>query len=249
MQTSVVAASAAAGAVEPEKPLEIGLLLFPRLTQLDLTGPFEVFSRLSNTRVHLIWKSLDPVKSDSGLSLLPTMTIAACPRLDVICVPGGPGQVPLMDDAETLDFVRRQGLQAKWVTSVCTGSLVVGAAGLLKGYRSACHWMSRNQLSELGAKPVAERIVVDRNRVSGGGVTAGIDFALKLASLLRSEREARMIQLQIEYDPAPPFAGGTPETSDPDLVSALVQRAEPMLKARKEATLRAKVRLEKQRGH
>ena len=220
--------------------IEIGLLLFPGLTQLDLTGPFEVFTRISDARTHLIWKSRDVVCSDSGMSILPTMTFGDCPPLDVICVPGGPGLIELLEDDETLDFVRRQAAGAKWVTSVCSGSLLLGVAGLLKGYRSACHWMSRDQLVEVGAIPVNERIVVDRNRMSGGGVTAGIDFALQLAATLRSEREAKMIQLQIEYNPAPPFAGGSPETTDPELVAALLAQSAPMLQARREVILRAK---------
>ena len=224
--------------------IEIGLLLFPGLTQLDLTGPFEVFTRISDARAHLIWKSRDLVRSDSGMSILPTMTFSDCPKLDVICVPGGPGLIELLQDDETLEFVRRQAAGAKWVTSVCSGSLLLGVAGLLQGYRSACHWMSRDQLADVGAIPVNERIVVDRNRMSGGGVTAGIDFALQLAATLRSEREAKMIQLQIEYNPAPPFAGGSPETTDPDLVAALLAQSAPMLQARREVILRAKARRE-----
>ncbi len=222
---------------------EIGFLLYPRLTQLDLTGPYEVLARLPDARVHLIAKDTGPVASDSGLAIVPTCTFGDCPALDVLCVPGGPGQIAVMDDPETLEFVRRQGSQAQWVTSVCSGSLILGGAGLLDGYRAACHWLSRDQLADLGAIPVAERIVVDRNRVSGGGVTAGIDFALLLASILRGEDEARRIQLYLEYDPAPPFAGGTPERSDPEMVAALRAKAAPMLAARKEATLRAKARL------
>ncbi|SUE06872.1 transcriptional activator FtrA [Pantoea agglomerans] len=160
------------------RPLQIGLLLFPDVTQLDLTGPWEVFARTPGVECHLIWKDLQPVRSDRGLSILPTTTFADCPPLDVICVPGGPGQIALMSDDITLNFLRQQADQAKWVTSVCTGSLVLGAAGLLKGYRATSHWSSIDQLALLGAEPVSQRVVRDRNRISGAGVTSGIDFAL-----------------------------------------------------------------------
>jgi cyclohexyl-isocyanide hydratase len=224
--------------------MHIGMLLYPNLTQLDLTGPFEVFSRLPDCQIHLLWKTREPVASDTGLAILPTATLADCPSLDVLFVPGGRGQIPLMDDAEVLDFLARQGAAARYVTSVCTGSLLLAAAGLLEGYRAACHWMARDELALLGAIPVAERVVVDRNRVTGGGVTAGIDFALSLAALLRGETSARMIQLAMEYDPAPPFRAGSPEL-EPALAAALRTRAEPFLAARHAATLRAKARLAK----
>lgn len=230
--------------IPSESPLQIGMLLFPFLTQLDLTGPFEVFSRMSNVRVHLLSKTLEPVKSDGGLVLQPTMTLAECPALDVLFVPGGAGVVAVMEDAAVLDFLAHQGATAYYVTSVCTGSLVLGAAGLLKGYSAACHWMSRDLLALLGAIPVAERVVMDRSRVTGGGVTAGIDFALTLAALLRGVPEAKRIQLQMEYDPEPPFYAGSPEAAGPELVAALRKRFEPFLAARREAALRAKARLE-----
>ena len=236
------AAALAAAPVKADAPLQIGLLVFPRITQLDVTGPFEVFSRLSNAKVHLVWKSREVVLSDSGLALQPNASFSECPQLDVVLVPGGPGQIALMDDEATLAFLRTQAKGVQWITSVCTGSLVLGAAGLLKGYKSACHWMSRDQLAELGAEPLNQRVVIDRNHASGGGVTAGIDFALKLASLLRSEEEAKMIQLQIEYNPAPPFDAGSPEKA-PEVAALLRKRAEPMMKARREATARAKARL------
>jgi cyclohexyl-isocyanide hydratase len=220
------------------------MLLYPALTQLDLTGPLEVFSRLPQTTIHLLWKTKDLVWSDAGMALLPTMTLLECPPLDVLFVPGGRGQVPLMDDQEVLGFLARQGQTVRYVTSVCTGSLLLAAAGLLRGYRAACHWLSRDELALLGAIPVPERVVVDRNRITGGGVTAGIDFALRLAAELRGESVARMIQLSMEYDPQPPFAAGSPESAAPDLVAALRQRVEPLLAARRAATLRARARLE-----
>jgi cyclohexyl-isocyanide hydratase len=232
--------------IPTESRLEIGLLLYPKLTQLDLTGPFEVLVRLSNSRVHLLWKTREPVVSDRALTLMPTMTLDECPALDVVVVPGGAGQVALMDDTIVLEFLARQAAAARYVASVCTGSLVLGAAGLLKGRRATCHWMSCDQLALLGATPVAERVVIDGPIVTGGGVTAGIDFGLKLAAILRGETEAKRIQLEIEYDPQPPFDAGSPESAGPDLVAAVQQRYAPFLPIRREATLRAKARLERQ---
>ena len=161
--------------------------------------------------MHMIWKTLDPVPTDAGFSIVPTTTFADCPQLDVICVPGGGGQVALMTDDETLDFLRKQAATARYVTSVCTGSLVLGAAGLLKGYKSACHWAWRDMLPASAPFPVAERVVRDRNRISGGGVTAGIDFGLTVAAELAGEEVAKSIQLVLEYDPQPPFDSGSPE--------------------------------------
>jgi cyclohexyl-isocyanide hydratase len=225
-------------------PLTIGMLLYPRLTQLDLTGPLEVLARINNARIHLIWKDTAPVVSDLGMAILPTTTFHDCPQLDVLLVPGGPGQVVLMDDPEVIGFLARQGQGAQYVTSVCTGSLLLGAAGLLKGYKAACHWTARDQLSLLGAEPVNERIVIDRNRITGGGVTAGIDFALKLVAILRDETEARRIQLQIEYNPAPPFQSGSPETAEPGLVARVLELGASLREGRLAATRRAQARLE-----
>jgi cyclohexyl-isocyanide hydratase len=224
--------------------IQIGLLIFPRMTQLDMTGPFEVFARIPGTKVHLLWKSMDPVVSDSGLAVLPTMTLAACPPLDVICVPGGPGQIDLMEDREVIDFVRRQGEQARYVTSVCTGALVLGAAGLLRGYRAATHWASMDNLEHLGAVPVKERVCIDRNRITGGGVTAGIDFGLVVASRLTDVPTAERIQLYIEYNPEPPFAAGSPDTAPPQVLATYRELARPMLARRKEVTLRVAEGLE-----
>jgi cyclohexyl-isocyanide hydratase len=226
----------------------IGFLLFPRLTQLDLTGPFEVFSRLPGAKVHLAWKTMDPVRSDSGMAILPSVTFADCPPLDLLCVPGGPGQIALMDDEEVLAFLRRMATGARYVTSVCTGALVLGAAGLLEGYRAATHWTAMDQLEPLGAIPVAERVVFDRNRITGGGVTAGIDFALSVVAEVSGEAVARAIQLQIEYEPAPPFSGGSPTTAPPQILAVVRARAEKMMPARREATARAAARLAAERG-
>ena len=202
----------------------IGLLLFPRMTQLDLTGPFEVFTRVPGAEVLLLWKTLEPVQADTGLRLLPSATLHGCPPLDVICVPGGPGVNALMEDAEVLDWLRRQAEEARYVGSVCTGSLVLGAAGLLRGRRATSHWGSRDLLAAFGATPIAGRVVRDGNLFTGGGVTAGIDFALTMAAELAGPEAAQAIQLQIEYAPAPPFDAGTPDTAPPDVLAAARQR-------------------------
>lgn len=213
--------------------LQIGLLLYPNLTQLDLTGPFEVFSHMPDTKVHLIWKTLEPVAADTGMQILPTMTMNDCPDLDVICVPGGPGQIDIMDDQGVLEFVRRQGERAKFVTSVCTGSLLLGAAGLLKGYKASTYWACTDMLEGYGAVYQQGRVIKDRNRITGGGVTAGIDFALTVVAELLGEQAAKMIQLAIEYNPAPPFNSGHPDVAEPELVAALTAMMEARLEMRR----------------
>lgn len=222
----------------------VGMLLFPNLTQLDLTGPYEVFSRLPGATLHLLWKDLSPVRSDKGLALLPTTTLAQAPaRFDVLFVPGGAGQIELMDDEPVLAFLRDRGETARYVTSVCTGSLVLAAAGLLRGKRATCHWTSIDQLALLGAIPVAERVVRDGNRITGAGVTSGIDFALAVAAELCGREVAEDIQLSIEYDPAPPFAAGSPRLLPPSRVEAKLRGLEPFLARRRAATQKAAARL------
>ncbi len=206
--------------------LQIGLLVFPAITQLDMTGPYEVFIRFPDAKVHLVWKDLSPVTAGGGLQFLPTTTFADAPQFDILCIPGGEGMNPLLDDDETLSFIRTQAKGAKYVTSVCTGALVLGAAGLLKGRKATTHWMSHELLAEFGAHPVSERVVVDGNVVTGGGVTAGIDFALVLASEMFGKELAQKIQLGIEYDPAPPFKAGSPQSAPPDLVAQLQNAAQ-----------------------
>jgi len=223
--------------------VQIGILLYPDVTQLDATGPAQVLSRVPGAKLHMIWKTRQPVATDAGFSIVPTTTFADCPQLDVICVPGGAGQVELMADPETLDFLRRQAASARYVTSVCTGSLILGAAGLLKGYRSACHWAWREMLKDFGAIPVAERVVRDRNRISGGGVTAGIDFGLSVAAELSGEEVAKSIQLVLEYDPQPPFDAGSPEKAGAERVARLRERLAPLLESRRKANIEADARL------
>jgi len=224
--------------------LNIALLIFPRMTQLDMTGPFEVFARIPNARVHLCWKRIEPVVADTGLTVMPSTTYADCPPADVICVPGGPGQIDLMEDEETIGFVRRQGEQARYVTSVCTGALVLGAAGLLRGYKAATHWASMDNLPYFGATPVKTRVCIDRNRITGGGVTAGIDFGLVVAEHLADRPTAEKIQLYMEYNPAPPYAAGSPDTAPPAVLAAFNEMAKPMLTRRKEITQRVGARLD-----
>jgi cyclohexyl-isocyanide hydratase len=204
-------------------PLSIGMVLFPDLTQLDLTGPYEVFSRMPNVRVHLLWHTLEPVRSDRGLAILPDTTFDDAPQFDIICVPGGGGTSAVMQDARVLAFLQTQAQEARYVTSVCTGALVLGAAGLLNGYRAATHWLSMELLPLFGAEPVHERVVIDRNRITGGGVTAGIDFALVIAAELYGPQVAQQIQLIIEYNPQPPFNSGSPTTADPALVQTIIE--------------------------
>jgi cyclohexyl-isocyanide hydratase len=225
-------------------PLHIGLLLFPRLTQLDFTGPLQVFSSLPGATVHLIWKRIEPVPSDTPLSLLPTVTFADCPQLDVICVPGGSGVDDLVSDDETLTFIRRQAEGARYVTSVCTGALVLGAAGLLQGYQAATHWAAMDFLGEFGAIPTRTRVCIDRNRITGGGVTAGIDFGLTLAAILTDRPTAEAIQLGIEYNPAPPFDAGSPDTAPAEVLAAVKKRMAART-GRREAMTRAAAKMEK----
>ena len=220
--------------------LRSGLLVFPNLTQLDLTGPYEVLARLPGAETLLLWKNLDPVQSEHGLTILPMATLETSGPLDLILVPGGAtGINPLLEDGEILDFLRRAAVEARYVVGVCTGSLVLGAAGLLRGRRATTHWMSRDQLRSFGAEPVAQRVVVDGKFFTGGGVTAGIDVALTVAAEIAGRATAEAIQLGIEYDPQPPFASGSPERADPAVLKAVLARAEPRLRDRAEWVARA----------
>lgn len=214
--------------------LHIGLLVFPKVQQLDLTGPYDVFATLPGVVVHLVWKNLEPLQSSAGLTLVPTTTFADCMDLDVICVPGGVGVDALMEDPETLAFIQHQAATAQYVTSVCTGALVLGAAGLLKGRRATTHWASHSLLEQFGAIPVHERVVRDGNLMTGGGVTAGIDFALTLISEVFDADTSRTIQLQLEYAPAPPYDSGRPDTAPANVLAAAADRAMPGLLARRQ---------------
>jgi cyclohexyl-isocyanide hydratase len=212
--------------------VRVGFILFPGLTQLDLTGPFEVFAKWRDAEVHLVWKDLAPVRAETGMRILPDTSFADCPPLDVICVPGGPGIAALMEDAETLAFLKAQAATARFVTSVCTGALVLAAAGLLRGVRATSHWASRDLLARFGATVMADRVVRDGRFLTGGGVTAGIDFALVLVAEIAGAATAQAIQLQIEYAPAPPFDAGRPETAPADVLADVRARGAAMRAAR-----------------
>lgn len=192
---------------------QIAFLVYPQFTALDMVGPHHMLSSLMGATVHLVGKSHEPVRSDTGLVFVPSATFEDCPQdLDILCVPGGTqGTLAAMGDDSTMRFLKDRGGRARYVTSVCTGSLLLGAAGLLAGYQATSHWATAPLLPIFGATPVAARVVKDRNRITGGGVTAGIDFGLTLVGHLRDRQYAEAVQLIAEYDPKPPFSAGTPE--------------------------------------
>jgi cyclohexyl-isocyanide hydratase len=212
--------------------LQIGILIFPRVQQLDLTGPYEFFASVPGAKVHLIWKDRSAITSATGLALAATMTFGECPDLDVLCIPGGAGVNALLQDAEVLNFVRAQAARARYVTSVCTGSLVLGAAGLLQGRRATTHWFSHDLLARFGAIPVQGRVVRDGNLITAGGVTAGIDFGLTVVAELVGQAAAEAIQLALEYAPTPPFRAGTPDEAPPAVLARVKENLAPTRKAR-----------------
>jgi cyclohexyl-isocyanide hydratase len=196
----------------------VGFVIFPDMTQLDFTGPQQVLARLPQSAMHIVAKSATPVPSDSGLSLVPTHTFDDCPRLDLICIPGGiAGVVKAINDRNTIDFVCGQAGTAKYVTSVCTGAFVLGVAGLLRGRRATTHWAFTELLPLVGATHEKARVVKDGNVVTAGGVTSGIDFGLSVVADIAGETVAQAIQLGLEYDPNPPFRSGHPDRA-PDAV-------------------------------
>lgn len=219
-------------------PLSIGMVLFPALTQLDLTGPYEVFCRMPGAKVHLLAESAAPVRSEFGLTIAPDCGFDQAPPLDILCVPGGWGVNAQLENAVLLDFLRAQS-HARYVTSVCSGAFLLGAAGLLDGYRATTHWMSLDLLPLVGAIPVADRVVVDRNRITGAGVTAGIDLALVIAGELFGAAKAQSIQLAVEYDPAPPFQSGSPRTAPGEIRDRLLEASQTALIQRREGIQRA----------
>ncbi len=207
-------------------PLQIGMLLYPGITLLDLIGPYDVLS--PHSKIHLLWKSLDVVRAETGVGMLPTTTLDRCPdTLDILFVPGGVGTIDFLEDEEILGFLRRCADSARYVTSVCTGSLLLGAAGLLDGYKATTHWAFHDLLPLFGAEAVKARVVADGNLITAGGVTAGIDFGLSLLARLRGDDIAKLTQLMLEYDPAPPFHAGTPAAAGPQLTRQLRQLIEP----------------------
>jgi cyclohexyl-isocyanide hydratase len=206
-------------------PIRLVSLVFPNVTQLDLTGPVQLFSRLPGVTIDLAWRRIEPVPTDAGFSILPTTTFDTAPQADVLMVPGGEGAFELLADPAALEFVRRQAVSARFVTSVCTGAFVLGAVGLLRGRRATTHWASHDLLPLVGAIPEHARVVIDGNVVTGGGVTSGIDFALELAAQLLGPQAARRVQLTMEYDPQPPWDAGSPAGSDADPLQVAEARA------------------------
>lgn len=198
----------------------IGFLVYPHMTMLDVAGPAQVFGFASDMRVEFVSQTMSLVPTDAGFSIQPTVTLGDCPELDMIFVPGGGGQIAVMSAQDVLDWLRHHAVTSQYVTSVCSGSLLLGAAGLLKGYRATSHWSVLDHLKTFGAIADPGRIATDRNRVTGGGVTAGIDFALAMVAKIRGEQEAKAIQLALEYDPQPPFNCGRPEMANPETISA-----------------------------
>lgn len=229
--------------IPADRHLHIGSILFDDLDQIDFNGPFEVLSRIPNSTLHVAGKTTAPVRDTRGLTLVPDKTFADVPRLDVLHVPGGPGQEALMEDEETLAFIRRQAEGALFVLSVCTGALVCGAAGLLKGRRATTHWAAMDVLPLLGAIPVNDRVVIDGNAIFAGGVTSGIDGALQLAALLRGDAAAQQIQLYMQYQPEPPFDAGTPERAPAAVVAAAREMFAPITARRMETARRVGGRL------
>jgi cyclohexyl-isocyanide hydratase len=224
-------------------PIRVAFLLFPDVTQLDLTGPAQILSWLGNATIDLVAATRDPVPTDAGFALLPTATFADAVQPDILCIPGGIGVNDAMEDDATIAWVQRAAAGAQWITSVCTGSLLLGAAGLLDGYRATTHWASHDLLADFGAIPVKARYVIDRNRATGGGVTAGIDFGLALVAAIRGEDHARLVQLSVEYDPAPPFDSGSPDRAPAETLARYERMAGKGMAARAERTRAAAARL------
>jgi len=206
--------------IDQSAHLTIGGFVFPGQDQIDFTGPFEVLSRIPNSTFVVLGKTLEPIRDVKGLMLTPMTTIAEAPPLDVLLVPGGLGQQQIMDDQEIIGLIQRQAASGRYVFSVCTGALLCGAAGLLRGRHATTHWAAKELLPKYGAIPTDARVVIDGNYVSTGGVTAGLDGALEIAALLRGQEVAEEIQLDIEYAPNPHFHSGTPATASQSVIDA-----------------------------
>jgi len=223
--------------------MQIAFLLFPGQTQLDMTGPAQFLSRMPGAKTDYVWKTREPVPNDAGFAILPTATFDEMPHVDLLCVPGGIGVSDVMNDDAAMAWIRSVGANAQWVTSVCTGSLILGAAGLLRGYKATSHWAWHHHLARFGAEPVHARTVIDRNRITGGGVTAGIDFALTLIAHVSGDAVAQALQLGLEYDPAPPFDTGSPEKAGDALVGAYRERVAKIAPQREAELIAAAERL------
>jgi cyclohexyl-isocyanide hydratase len=201
--------------------MNIVFVLFDNVTQLDFSGPVQFLSRMPGAKLYIASKNGGPVTTDCGFSILPSTSFADCPQADIICIPGGHGVREAIADTDLVDFVARQAVKATWITSVCTGAFILGVAGVLQGKRATCHWGYTHLLPLVGATHEPARVVRDGNLVTAGGVTSGIDFALELIAMIAGEDAARSIQLALEYDPAPPFAGGTPDTAPAPILAGL----------------------------
>jgi cyclohexyl-isocyanide hydratase len=238
-----LAAQADTPKAEPSGHLHIGIMIFPKMDQIDFTGPFEVLSRVPDSTIHVFARDKAPLRDIKGLILTPEESLSEVGPLDVLVVPGGPGQEALMEDEAVLAFIRERAETARYVYSVCTGALICGAAGILKGVRATTHWASFELLPYFGAVPTDQRVVLDGKHLSAAGVTAGIDGALKLASLLRGAHAAQEIQLGIEYAPEPPFHSGTPKTAPPEVLEAARSATAALTKKRIETAKRVAKRL------
>lgn len=229
--------------IPPDTHLQIGSLAFEKMDQADLTGPFEVLARIPNSTYRLYGKTLDIMRDFRGLKLAADALLADAPKLDVLHIPGGYGQEALMEDEEVLSWIRKQAAGAKCVFSVCTGALICGAAGLLKGRRATTHWTAFELLPIFGAIPVNERVVIDGNMIFAAGVTAGIDGALRVAADLRGDEVAQSIQLYMQYAPEPPFNSGTPETAPAGILSKVRESAQAITEQREKTARRVAARL------
>jgi cyclohexyl-isocyanide hydratase len=231
-------------AASGEDKFRIGMLIFERMTNTDFVGPCDVFARVSAATVHVLAKTREPITTDAGHRVLADMTLREAPELDMLFVPGGPGTNAVMEDQEVLEFLKARAPRAKYITSVCTGALVLGAAGLLRGYKAATHWSVMHVLPVLGAIPVSERVVIDRNRITGGGATAGIDFGLVVVKTVWGDQLAQTIQLGQEYDPQPPFNCGHPRSAPPQIVEHFRKLTARLTEGRMAAAQRAAARFD-----
>lgn len=212
--------------------LTIGMLLFPELTIQDFVGPYEVFTRVEKFKVLVVAETTELIKAEGGLTLKADYTFENCPQVDILFVPGGKGITPLLTNETHLNFLSKQGKNASYVTAVCTGSVLLGAAGLLSDYKATTHWRSLDLLRMMNIETIEERVVIDRNRITGGGITAGIDFGLTLTALLAGEDVAKIIQLMLEYSPEPPFNSGSPKTAEPHILQKAKEISQPMFDVR-----------------
>ena len=214
------------------KKIKIGMLLFPDLTILDLTGPYDVFIRASCFEVYIVGENILSIKAEGGLSITPDYSFDDCPSVDILFVPGGKGITPLLTNKTYHAFLQKQAAGARYITAVCTGSLLLAASGLLKGYKATTHWRSLELLRMFGVEAIEKRVVMDRNRITGGGITAGIDFGLFLTALIGGEDIAKTIQLLLEYNPEPPFQSGLPKTAEPHILEMAMKITQPLFESR-----------------